>query len=465
VQKHSTKERREERLSLCNPSQGWLAFNPGWSKAMSIEAGLAIFVVLLALYGGLGARLSRWSVTMPMVFVVIGVVMGSYGLGLLPIRPGDEAVRVLTELTLAMLLFADASTLDFDRLRHDASLPLRLLGIGFPLTLAAGALVAFVLFPAQGWGFALLLAAILAPTDAALGLPIFINPNVPVRIRRALNVESGLNDGIATPFVTLFIALAVAEEGVIPTAGWLPSALTQIALAVIVGAAVGAAGGKLLDVAHRHEWTYGAPLQFAVLALALAAYLGSIALGGNGFVAAFIAGIVFGAVTHNRLAESADYTEATGTLLSLFVWTIFGAAFVVPAALLAFDWRVVSYAVLSLTLIRMLPVALALSGLRFRQDTMGVMGWFGPRGLASVIFGLLAVDELTAASKEAGLLASIVTWTILLSVLAHGFSAQPLAAWYARRLKNTPATAPELADVPEIQVRSDVLLSVTGKGV
>jgi NhaP-type Na+/H+ or K+/H+ antiporter len=307
----------------------------------------------------------------------------------------------------------------------------------------------------------LLLAAILAPTDAALGLPIFVNPNVPGRIRRALNVESGLNDGIATPFVTLFIALAVAEEGANPGDGWLVSALTQLGLAVIIGSVVGAVGGKLLEWAHQRKWTEGAPLQFAVLALALTAYLGSIALGGNGFVAAFIAGIIFGAVTHNRLAESADYTETTGTLLSLFVWTIFGAVFVAPAALLAFDWRVVGYAVLSLTLIRLLPVALSLIGVRFRRDTVGLMGWFGPRGLASVIFGLMAFDELSAASREAGLLASVVTWTILLSVLTHGLSAQPLAAWYARRLKSAPPDAPELVEVQEVQVRRDVLLSTS----
>ncbi len=426
---------------------------------MSIESGLAVFAVLLVIYGGIGILLGRWSITMPMVFVIIGVVIGPYGLDLLPIKPDDEAARVLTELTLALLLFADASTLDFDRLRHDAGLPLRLLGIGLPLTIAIGALIVFLLFPAQGWGFALLVAAILAPTDAALGLPIFTNPNVPVRIRRALNVESGLNDGIATPFVTLFIALAVAEEGAIPQTGWLTSALAQIGLAVVVGLAVGALGGKLLEFAHQRKWTSGAPLQFAVLALALTAYLGSIALGGNGFVAAFIAGIIFGAVTRNRLAESADYTETTGTLLSLFVWTIFGAAIVAPAALLAFDWHVIVYAVLSLTLIRMLPVALSLLGLRFRRDTVGVMGWFGPRGLASVIFGLLAFDELVAASKEAGLLASIVTWTILLSVLAHGLSARPVASWYARRLTSAPADAPELVDVPEMRIRTDVLLS------
>jgi len=430
---------------------------------MSIEAGLAVFAILLVVYGGIGIMLGRWSITMPIVFVIIGVLVGPYGLGLLPIKPGDEVVKILTELTLALLLFADASTIDFGRLRHDISVPARLLAVGLPLTLVLGGIAAFFVFPGEGWGFAMLVAAILAPTDAALGLAIFTNPNVPVRIRRALNVESGLNDGIATPFVTLFIALAVAEEGAAPYSGWLMRALTQIGLAVLVGVVVGAAGGKFLEVAHQRKWTSGAPMQFAVLGLALGAYLGSISIGGNGFVAAFVAGIAFGAITHARLHESAEYTETSGTLLSLLVWTIFGALFVAPFAFKVFDWRVVVYALLSLTAIRMLPVALAMLRLRLRPDTVLLMGWFGPRGLASVVFGLMAVESLIGANKEAELLASIVTWTILLSVLAHGLSARPLAAWYARRLKNAPADAPELIDVPEIHVRSDVLLSTASK--
>jgi len=430
---------------------------------MTIEAGLAVFAILLVVYGGIGILLGRWSITMPIVFVIIGVLIGPYGLGLLPIKPGEETVKSLTEVTLALLLFADASTLDFSRVRHDISMPARLLGAGLPLTIALGGIVAFFLFPGEGWGFALLVAAILAPTDAALGLPIFTNPNVPVRIRRALNIESGLNDGIATPFVTLFVGLAVAEEGATPVSGWWVSTFTQIGLAVIIGVAVGVVGGKFLEFAHQRKWTYGAPLQFSVLALALGSYLGSITIGGNGFVAAFVAGIAFGAVTHARLAESAEYTETTGTFLSLLVWTIFGAIFVVPAALMVFDWHVLAYALLSLTAIRMLPVALAMFKVNLRRDTVLLMGWFGPRGLASVVFGIMAVDSLAAASKESSLLAAVVAWTILLSVLAHGLSAQPLAAWYARRLKTASAEAPELIDVPEFHGRSDVLLSTAGK--
>jgi sodium/hydrogen antiporter len=426
---------------------------------MSNEAGLAILAILLAVYGGIGILLGRWSITMPIAFVIIGVLMGPYVLGLLSITPGSEVIKLLTEATLALLLFADASTIDFGRLRHDISLPGRLLGVGLPMTLVVGAFLTFLLFPGQGWGFAMLVAAILMPTDAALGLAIFNNPNVPVRIRRALNVESGLNDGIATPFVTLFIALAVAEEGATPVSGWVMNALVQISLAVLVGIAVGVLGGLFLGYTHQRQWTSGAPLEFAVLGLALGAYLVSISIGGNGFVSAFIGGIAFGAITRSRLVKSAEYTETTGTLLSLLVWMIFGAFFVVPVALAAFDWRVVVYALLSLTIIRMAPVALALSKLRFRRDTTLLMGWFGPRGLASVVFGLMAVSSLLEGGKEASLLASIVTWTILLSVLAHGFSAQPLAAWYARRLKEAPINAPEFVDVPDVHVRSDVLLS------
>ena len=430
---------------------------------MSNGAGLALLAILLTVYGGMGILLGRWSITMPIVFVIIGVVIGPYGLGLVSITPGSEVIKILTEMTLALLLFADASTIDFGRLRHDISLPGRLLGAGLPMTLVIGAILAFLLFPGAGWGFALLVAAILMPTDAALGLPIFNNINVPVRIRRALNVESGLNDGIATPFVTLFIALAMAEEGASPVSGWAINALVQIGLAALVGVAVGVVGGLFLRYTHQRQWTSGAPLQFAVLGLALGAYLGSISIGGNGFVAAFIGGITFGAITRARLAESAEFTETSGTLLSLLVWTIFGAFFVVPVALAEFDWRVVVYALLSLTLIRMAPVALALSRLRFRRDTILLMGWFGPRGLASVVFGIMAVNSLLEGGKEASLLASIVIWTILLSVLTHGLSAQPLAAWYPRRLRLAPATAPEFMDVPDVHVRSDVLLSTAAR--
>ncbi|MBL8148023.1 MAG: cation:proton antiporter [Anaerolineae bacterium] len=419
--------------------------------------GLLILSLVLVLAGVTGVLLGKWSITMPIIFVAAGAILSATGV--LTFSPNNEAVRTLTEATLVLLLFADASTLNAKKVREDASLPGRLLGIGLPLTIALGALIAWLFFPADGLGFALLIATILAPTDAALGLPIFVNRSVPVRIRRALNVESGLNDGLATPFITLFIALAVSQEAA-SQGGWLLSALLQILLAAGAGIAVGAIGGKLLVWARARDWTEGAPLQFAVLGLAFAAYLGSIAVGGNGFVAAFVGGISFRWASRGKLTEAAEYTETTGTLLSLFVWVIFGAVFVTPFVFQQFDLKIIVYAVLSLTIIRMIPVYLALRGTGLRSDTRLIMGWFGPRGLASVIFSLMAIEALEGAGKETHLLASIAAWTILLSVLAHGLSAKPLAAWFARRL-------PAEADIPERKTLSEIhhraALGITAK--
>ena len=418
--------------------------------------GLALFAVAIVLYAALAAWLGRWSVTMPMVFVAIGFLLGPGGTGLLQLSPGAEPVKTLTEATLALLLFADASTLDLKQVRDDAQLPLRLLTIGMLLTMALGAVFALGLLPAEGLAFAALLGAILAPTDAALGLPIFTNPQVPVRIRRVLNVESGLNDGIATPFVTLFVAFAVATDASSHQA-WLSTALLEIALGLLVGIVAGVVGGWLLLLAVRSRWTSGTSEQIAILGLALFAYAGSLAIGGNGFIAAFVAGIVFGAVTRSRLAEPIEFTETFSTFLSLLVWGIFGAILVAAAFRFTTDWRPIAYAVLSLTVVRMVPVAIALRGTRLRRDTIALMGWFGPRGLASVVFTLLALERFQGAGRPIDALVATATWTILLSVVAHGLSAKPLAAWYAHRLKAASKANVELVEMPELRPRRSVL--------
>ncbi len=355
------------------------------------------------------------------------------------------------------MLFADASTLSFRQVRDDAVLPLRLLSIGIVLTISLGTVTALGLLPGEGLAFAALLGAILAPTDAALGLPIFNNPAVPVRIRRALNVESGLNDGIATPFVTLFIAFAAATEANTHGGGWLPTALQEIGIAVAVGISAGAIGGWLLNQATDRRWTNGGALQIGVLGLSLAAYFGSIALHGNGFIAAFIGGIAFGALVKHQAVELTESTESLGTFLSILVWGIFGALFLPLAFQATASWRPILYAVLSLTVIRMAPVALALRGVGFRRDTVALMGWFGPRGLASVVFTLMAFLEFERAGRPIDTLAAVATWTILLSVFAHGLSAGPLSAWYARRLASAGQPLAETAAVSELPGRRKLL--------
>ena len=421
---------------------------PAWQG--DLMGGLTALAVVVVAYTLVASKLDRWWITGPMVFVAAGAILGPGGLDVLPLSLTNETVVTITELTLALLLFSDASTVRLGDVEGDAGLPRRLLFIGLPLTVLAGALLAYLMFPEVGWAAAALVATILAPTDAALGLAVVTNKAVPVRIRRALNVESGLNDGIATPFVTLFIAAAAAEESLSDKA-WGLEALKQIGLAIVAAVVVGYIGGKLLAFAMDRGWTSGVSEQIAILALALLAYEGAVAIGGNGFIAGFAGGILFGAATRGRLAKPVQFTETLGLSASFLVWSIFGALFV--GELLTHDLSVqpIVYAILSLTVIRMVPVAIALIGTHLRATTVAFMGWFGPRGLASVVFTLLALEEIEH-SGGGGMLVQTVTWTILLSVVLHGISAPPLAARYGTSIAKA-GKIPEKAPAGEPRIR------------
>ena len=412
--------------------------------------GLTVLAVVVVAYTLVASKLDRWWITGPMVFVVAGTILGPGGLDVLPLSLTNETVVTITELTLALLLFSDASTVRLGDVEGDAGLPRRLLFVGLPLTVLAGALLAYLMFPKVGWAAAALVATILAPTDAALGLAVVTNKAVPVRIRRALNVESGLNDGIATPLVTLFIAAAAAEESLSDTA-WGLEALKEIGLAIVAAVVVGYVGGKLLAFASERGWTSGVSEQIAILALALLAYGGAVAIGGNGFIAGFAGGILFGAATRGRLAEPVQFTETLGLSGSFLVWSIFGAVFVGNLLTHQLSVQPVIYAILSLTVIRMVPVAIALTGTHLRPTTVAFMGWFGPRGLASVVFTLLALQEIEHGGSG-GMLLQTVTWTILLSVVLHGISAPPLAARYGASIAKA-GQIPEKAPAREPKIR------------
>lgn len=415
-------------------------------------AGLTMLAVVIVIYTLVASKLDRWLISGPMVFVAAGAMLGPGGLDLLPLSLTHEAVLALTELTLGLLLFSGASTVRLRDVGGDVGLPNRLLLIGMPVTIITGTVLAYLILPGAGWAAAALIATILAPTDAALGLAVVTDKAVPVRIRRALNVESGLNDGIATPFVTLFIAVAVAEEG-IGDQRWGLEALKQIGLAIVAAIVVGYLGGKLLAFARGRGWTSGVSEQIGILGLALLAYQGSVAIGGNGFVAAFAGGILFGAATRRRLAERTQFTETLGLSASFAVWSLFGALFVGELLLHELSVRPIVYAVLSLTVIRMAPVAIAMTGTRLRPSTLAFMGWFGPRGLASVVFTLLALEDL--ADGAGRLLLETATWTILLSVVLHGLSATPVAAMYGAAIAKA-GDVPEKAPSAEPRIRISV---------
>jgi NhaP-type Na+/H+ or K+/H+ antiporter len=410
-----------------------------------VESLAALVVLLVAGYALIAARLNRWSVGPALYFVVVGMVTRVVWTGDVPAVELEAALAVV-EVTLALILFTDASTIDFDGLRDEAGLVTRLLSVGLLLSILAGTALAALLFPQLPLGVALLLGAGLAPTDAALGQPVVSNPVVPVRIRRLLNAESGLNDGIATPFVVLAIAI-IGSEGT-GHGDWLATALREGIVGVASGVAIGAVGGLLLVLAERHRWTSRESRQLAVFALALSAYFVALAFGGNGFIAAFIGGLAFGTASRHTERGAADFAEETGSLLSIVVWTIAGGAFVEvithgPAV------QPVVYAVLSLTLIRMVPVAIALVRGRLRPETVLFIGWFGPRGLASIVFALLGIQAMLASNLAVDTVGATFGWTILLSVVLHGLSAGPIAAWYGRRIASLSPPLLEIEARPE----------------
>jgi NhaP-type Na+/H+ or K+/H+ antiporter len=407
---------------------------------------LAIVAALVFAWGTLSARLERFDVTAPIIFVVAGLLLTHGPLAPLGFAPSPELVKALAEITLVLVLFSDASRVGLRDLRADLGLCLRLLGIGLPLTIGLGMLLALGLFNGMSIWLALLVGAALAPTDAALGAGVMVNPAVPARIRRLLNIESGLNDGIATPVVLVAIAGAATAEHAASTGPG--AAVAELALGMLVGAVVGGAGGFVVKAARRRGWAVGGFAGSAVLALAICAYALALALHGNGFIAAFVGGLAYRLCGGRRGERLVPYVEETGALVSLLVWLAFGAVAVVPA-FESLTWQTVLYAVLSLTLIRMAPVALSLIGAGLGRPAVAFVGWFGPRGLASVVFALLALEDL---GQSAGPAVSVIAFTVLLSVVAHGLTADPLAHRYGPRLAIT-ADGPDDPGIPQMPER------------
>lgn len=394
-----------------------------------MNATFSLILLALFVWGLCAQRVAKAELTAPIVFVLLGLVMHE-GIGTVDLAPSPEVVKTLAEITLTWVLFTDAARLSIPSVRADLRLYLRLLAVGLPLCIGLGALMAGVLLPGvSGWA-ALYVGAALAPTDAALGASMMSNPVVPARIRRAINVESGLNDGIATPFVVLSLAgiAAVAAGGGHEGPG---GALVELLIGLAYGAALGLVAGRLLYWALRRGWAAEDFAGAAVLALALATYTSAIGFGGNGFVAAFVGGLAFGsAYSQGAPRWQLTFTEQSGSMLSLLVWLLFGAV-LLPEVFHHLSWQAALYAVVSLTVVRMVPVALALMGSGLDRATVLFVGWFGPRGLASVVFGLLAVEELApAVARE---VAPVVVCTVLLSVVAHGVSSGPLAKRYGAR--------------------------------
>ncbi|MEM7141228.1 MAG: cation:proton antiporter [Actinomycetota bacterium] len=391
-------------------------------------ADIAIIAGFVIAYGLVSRRVEHSLLTGPMLFVGFGLLMGSAGFDVLDFGLDSAGVEVLAEATLGLLLFTDATRIDVVRLRADVSLPARMLVLGLPLAIAIGTGLAAVLFDVP-IAVAALLAAILAPTDAALGEAVVTSESVPVRVRQSLNVESGLNDGIALPAVTVFVALAAEDENFSSASSWIRFAAEQIGYGVIVGAVVGCLGAMAVRDASRRHWMEGVYRQLAVLALASLAFAIAVEVGGNGFIATFVAGLAFSSIARAECEHVAEFTDDLAHLLAMVSFIVFGALIVGPS-LDELDWRVALYAIGSLAVVRPLAIAVSLLGAHLRWPTIAFFGWFGPRGLASILFGIVALEE--AHGTDLGIVFVVMSWTVLLSIVVHGVTAGIGAEAYGR---------------------------------
>jgi NhaP-type Na+/H+ or K+/H+ antiporter len=418
------------------------------SGATLVDVMVLAAVVFVS--GLVSRRLEGTVLTAPIVFVVAGAILGPAGFGLVEVNLDDHTVLLVGEIALAIVLFTDAARTDLSALRQNEALPLRLLGIGMPLTIAFGTASAALLLTDLTFWEAAIVGTVLAPTDAALGQAVVSNPRVPGRVRQALNVEAGLNDGLSVPFLALFLTLAMAGAELQPASYWIGFALEQVGLGILIGAGVGLAGGWLVSWASKREWMTDSSQRLALLALAIIAWALADTVGGNGFIAAFVGGLTVGPTVERVGEQLIRFTEAEGQLLNLSVFFIFGV--LVVGLLESLSWHVALYALLSLTVIRMLPVALSLYRTHLRSISLLFAGWFGPRGLASIVLGLIVVAEapLLSGRDEIEL---VVASTVLLSVLLHGVTAAPLSAVYARRVEGMAADAPEKQGSVELTTR------------
>src|SRR3954453_21180740 len=410
-----------------------------------MEWALALVAIALLGVAAVSGRLSGTPITPAILFVAFGLLVGPEVLDGIDLSSSGATVRGLAEVTLALVLFSDASRIDLGALRRTVGVPVRLLAIGLPLTIALGAAAAAV-FGELSIEEAVILAVVLAPTDAALGQAVVTEPRVPQRIRQGLNVESGLNDGICVPL--LFAAVAIADVESEISGGRSPGTLLleEIGYGVLGGVVAGLLIAAIVREAGRRDlitatWRQVVPAAGAGLAYGIAS-----ALDGSGFIAAFVAGMVFRLALRRDPEELNQLTEELGSVLNGVTFVLFGAILLEPT-LAELTWQLALYALLSLTVVRMIPVAIAMWGSHARLPTLGFVGWFGPRGLASIVFAVIVVEESNLPHET--LIVQAIYLTVGLSVLAHGLSAAPLADRYARWYEQHPREqAPPMESVP-----------------
>jgi NhaP-type Na+/H+ or K+/H+ antiporter len=385
---------------------------------------LAILALFVFLYSLIAGRIERSAVSGPIVFVTAGIIVGPVAVGWFEGGEIREQLRLLADLTLALILFVDAANADLAVLKRRYQIPLRMLLLGLPGVIALGFGLALVLFGALTLFEAAILGTMLAATDAALGKAVITDPSVPSRIREGLNFESGLNDGLCVPILFILIALDAGGDGSVAP---LLLVLQEVGIGLLVGVGLASAGAVLLKYCSQKGWVTDIWMQATVAGLALSCFAVAQELHASGYVAAFTGGIMFGFMTGESTHKYVHAAEGVGETLALLTWLLFGVAIAGQLADLI-TWQVALYALLSLTIVRVLPMVVVLTGSGESINSRLFLGWFGPRGLASIVFAVIVLDS---GLPGAEMMSVVVVTTVFFSLVAHGITAKPLAKWIA----------------------------------
>ncbi len=389
-----------------------------------------IIALIILVYGSFSKFLQHKNISGPMVFLLVGLLLSPLFLNLIDIPLDSAVIKIIAEVALIVVLFSDSSSLNLKNLKTDWRIPTRLLAIGLPLTIIFSTYVGTLFFPQESLVYIFLMALILAPTDAALGKAVVTDKNVPLKIRESINVESGLNDGIVFPLLITTVLMIVAHEELGADSSIVLYLFEQISIGFGLGALSGFVGAKLLTLVYKKKWVKEIYKNLLPISLAIFSYYVTEHIGGNGFIAAFVSGAFFGNFSEIIDETRESFLESEGEVLILISFLVFGVAFV-PASFAFWDTEVVAYSLLSLTVLRILPVALSLSGLGLSRWSKLFIGWFGPRGIASILYVMTVAQSIESISAYDRLF-SVITLTILLSIVLHGLSAKPLVNLYVK---------------------------------
>lgn len=397
----------------------------GWVVVASVAIG----------YVALSQRLDKAWITAPMVFVALGAIVADDGLALVTVELDGELADTLLKATLALLLFVEAAAITPADLRTETGLIARLLAIAMPLVIAIGAAAALVFFGILSFWEGAVVGAILAPTDAALGQGVVSNERIPAGIRNTLVAESGLNDGLAVPFAVAFTAAALANLGIETKGDALTFAMEQIGFGILTGIVLGAAAGWLVRKAIEADWAGSEWVKFSPIAVVFLVFAGAEVIHGNEFIAAWVGGITFGYVVRPAVDHVEEFSHRLSQVLTVVSFFVFGAALLGPA-LSKLTWQTMVYGLISLAIVRPIAVALSTIGAGLPRQTVAFLGWFGPRGIASVILAAIVIKQ--AGLPDDDIIVVIMTITVTLSVYLHGLSAVPGANRYAEWYESQP---------------------------